>query len=67
MRVQLTVKRGKKVVGSARSGMRPVNGQPSFVLWHPRKHLKGTFVVCARAWDRYGNESARSCSRLRLK
>jgi len=67
VRVQLAVKRGSKVVGTVRSAMRHVTGQPSFVLWRPRKHLIGTFLVCARAWDRYGNESARSCSRLRLK
>ena len=56
-----------KVVGSVTSPLRRVNGQPSFVLWRPRKRLSGTFVLCARAWDRYGNASARSCSTLRLK
>jgi hypothetical protein len=47
--------------------MHRVSGAPSFVLWRPRKRLTGTFTVCARAWDRYGNASARSCSTLRLK
>jgi hypothetical protein len=36
------------------------------LLWRPRRHLSGTFALCARAWDRYGNASARSCSTLRL-
>jgi hypothetical protein len=67
VRVQMTVRHGRKVVGSLSSPLRRVNGQPSFVLWRPRKRLSGTFVLCARAWDRYGNASARSCSTLRLK
>lgn len=67
VRVQLTVTHGRKVVGSASSPMHRVSGAPSFVLWRPRKRLTGTFTLCARAWDRYGNASARSCSTLRLK
>jgi hypothetical protein len=67
VRVELTVRHGRKVVGSTSSPMRRVSGAPSFVLWHPRKRLTGTFSLCARAWDRYGNASARSCSTLRLK
>jgi hypothetical protein len=66
-RVQLTIRRAGKLVGSVSSAMRWVDGRPSWVLWRPRKHLSGTFVLCARAWDRYGNASARSCSTLRLK
>jgi hypothetical protein len=67
VRVQLTVRRGVKIVGSVTSSLRRVGGRPSFVLWHPRRRLSGTFALCARAWDRYGNASARSCSTLRLK
>jgi hypothetical protein len=67
VRVQLTVRRAGKIVGSVTSALRRVNGQPSWVLWRPRKRLSGTFALCARAWDWYGNAGARSCSTLRLK
>ena len=67
-RVKLTVEtRSGKVVGSVTTPMRRVAGQPSWALWHPRRRLEGTFVLVARAWDRYDNESARSTSTLRLR
>ena len=72
VRVQFQIRRAGKVVGSVSSAVRRVNGKPSWVLWRPR-HLKGifgqkgTYVIVARAWDRYGNASARSTSTLRLK
>jgi hypothetical protein len=69
VRVQLTIRRAGKIVGSVTSALRRVDARPSWVLWRPRngKRLRGTFALCARAWDRYGNVSARSCSTLRLK
>jgi hypothetical protein len=67
VRVQLTIRRGSKIVGSLTSSLRRVSGKPSWLLWRPRKRLSGTFALCARAWDRYGNASVRSCSTLRLK
>jgi hypothetical protein len=67
VRVRLTIKHHGKVVGSVATALRRMNGAPSSALWRPRKRLRGTFVVVARAWDRYGNASARSLSTLRLK
>jgi hypothetical protein len=67
VRVQLTIRRAGKIFGSVTSALRRVDGRPSALLWRPRKRLSGTFALCARAWDRYDNASARSCSTLRLK
>ena len=67
VRVQLTIRRAGKIFGSVTSALRRVDGRPSSLIWRPRKRLSGTFALCARAWDRYGNASARSCSTLRLK
>ena len=65
--MQLIVKRAGKVVGSVTTALRRVDGQPMSALWRPRRRLRGTFVLVARAWDSYGNASARSVSTLRLK
>jgi len=67
VRVRLTIKRAGKVVATVTTALRTVDGRPSSVLWRPRKHLRGTFVLIARAWDGYDNASARSFSTLRLK
>jgi hypothetical protein len=67
VRVRLTIKRAGKVVGSVMTAMRRVDGMPTSVVWRPRTRLRGTFVVIARAWDRFDNPSARSFSTLRLK
>lgn len=66
VKVELIVRRAGKTVGSVTTSLRRVNGKPSFAVWRPRRHLHGNFVLIARAWDKYGNRSARSISRLRL-
>jgi hypothetical protein len=67
VKVQLVIRRAGKTVGSVMTSLRRVNGRPSFAVWRPHRHLHGTFVVIARAWDKYGNASVRSSSTLRLK
>jgi hypothetical protein len=67
VRVRFTVKRAGKILAALYSTSRRVDGTPSSLLWRPRKRLRGTFTWCARAWDRYDNRSARSCSTLRLR
>jgi hypothetical protein len=67
VRVQLIVKRAGKVVGTVTTALRRVDGQPTSAWWRPRRRLRGTFVLLARAWDLYGNASARSVSTLRLR
>jgi hypothetical protein len=67
VRVQLIVKRAGKVVGTVTTALRRVNGQPTSAWWRPRRRLRGTFVLLARAWDLYGNASARSVSTVRLR
>lgn len=67
VRVQLIIRRAGKTVGSVTTALRSVDGKPTSALWRPRTRLRGTFVLVARAWDRYGNASARSFSTLRLQ
>ena len=54
-------------VGTVTTALRRVNGQPTSAWWRPRRRLRGTFVLLARAWDLYGNASARSVSTVRLR
>ena len=65
VRVRLTVMRAGKLVGSVFSPLRRFGAQAS-LPWRPRKRLRGTFTYCARAWDRFGNASAKSCSTVRI-
>jgi Domain of unknown function DUF11 len=64
-----TIKRGSKVVGTAKTGYGPVAyGSIYFVGWRvPVKAVKGSYWFCVAAFDRAGNKSAQSCAPLSLK
>jgi hypothetical protein len=67
VRVRLTIARrgAAKTIGSVASSLRTFAARASLV-WRAPRRLHGTFTFCVRAWDAYGNASARSCSTVRI-